>query len=181
MAKIEVWDGKSPSRHDLSNVKNPDHQDYLTLVAKVQQLQVALNNASGNLALLPSVHELFLEVERRIEDFKQQIAELTLPTDLQERIFEIEKQLVKQDTRKETNVLRRDLEAVRSQMDKNQLHVLELQGSFSTEVTAFQSKVWNTLKTLDREIRERLEAVEKRLDSVAIQTRIQSLLEELNK
>jgi vacuolar-type H+-ATPase subunit D/Vma8 len=66
-------------------------------------------------------------------------------------------------------------------MDKNQLHVLELQSSFSTEVTAFQSKVWNTLKTLDREIRDRLEVVEKRLDSVAIQTRIQSLLEELNK
>jgi hypothetical protein len=102
MTKIEVWDGRTPSRHDLSDVKNPDHRDYLTLVTQIQQLQVALNSASGNLALLPSVHDLFLDIERRIEEFKQQISSLLLPEDIQNRLDGIENQLVKQDTCKET-------------------------------------------------------------------------------
>ena len=76
-------------------------------------------------------------------------------------------------------ILRQNLETFRIQIDKNQLQVLELQEVVATQVTAFQSKVWNIIKKQNTDFSEQLEEIKKKLESVSIQTRIQTLIEEL--
>lgn len=177
--KIKVWDGTTTHRPNLGDVKNPDHADYVTLVAKIQELEVSFNNAAGNLALLPLAKDMFDEIDRKVLDFKAKIDILTAPEDMKKQLAKIQEKLAEQDSRKNVLLLQRDLLELSSAMDRNKLQMLELQNMVQTEVTAFQSKVHNTLKKLDLEVRDRLEKIEKKVEQQAIQTRIQTLLEEL--
>ncbi len=181
MPKIEVWNGLTPTRPTLNDTKHPDHSDYLVLVSKIQQLQTALNTATGNLALLPDVEEKLSDIEQRIEKFKARIKELTPPEDLNARLETLKEDLIAQDTCKDTLRLKKISEELSSQIAQNRVELLELKTLFSVEVTAFQNKVWNAFKKLDQDIRDRMDSVEKKLESVSIQTRLQTLLEELRK
>jgi hypothetical protein len=179
MYEIKVWDGTTPNRSNLMDVKSPDFKDYLIIVRQIQQLQTAFNNATGNLALLPSVKNLFADIQCQIDEFQRQINNLILPDDVKDSIVDLSARIDDQDTRKDVNILKRDIEILKVQLDQNQLQVLKLQKAFASDVTAFQSKVWTNLRTLEKEIKERLDRVEKKLENVSIQTRIQSLLDEL--
>lgn len=181
MTKIELWDGLTPSRQTLNDTKHPDHSDYLVLVTKIQQLQNALNTATGNLALMPDMEEKLLDVEKRIEQFKARIKNLTPPEDINARLETLKEDLIAQDTCKDTLLLKKTAEELSSQIAQNKLELLELKSLFSVEVTAFQNKVWHAFKQLDQDIRDRMDSVEKKLESVSIQTRLQTLLEELRK
>jgi len=181
MAKIKVWDGTHDGRRDLSSVKNPDHRDYLTLVAQIQQMQLAMNTALGNLALIPNVEKLFADIEARVTAFNQTLSSLTTPEDTLVRLQELEKLIAAKDSRVETALLRRDLETLSLDADKSRVQMLELQNAFNNEVVAFQQKVWNNLKAVEKAFKDQLTVIEKKLESVSIQTRIQTLLEELKK
>lgn len=181
MAKLKIWDGTHDGRRDLSSVRNPDHKDYLVIMAQIQQLQMALNTGLGNLALIPNVEKLFADIEERANAFKKSIEALATPDDVQNRLKEIEKSIAAQDVRAETAMLRRDLETLSLDADKSRVQMLELQNAFNNEVVAFQQKVWNNLKAVEKAFKDQLAVIEKKLESVSIQTRIQSLLEELKK
>ena len=181
MAKLKVWDGTTDSRKDLSSVKNPDHNDYCALVTQIQHLQLTLNNSLENLATLPNLQTLFADIEQKIKAFKQEIAALIPPENLKVQIAALEQAIVERDTRLETAELRRDVEAMKLDYDKSKLQMLELQTAFNTEVVAFQQKVWNSLKALEKSFKDQFSGFEKKLESLSIQTRIQALIEELKK
>jgi homoserine acetyltransferase len=177
--KINVWDGTTVHHPNLGDVKNPDHSDYLMIVSKIQELEIAFNNTYGNLTLLPLAQDLFDEIDQKVLVLKAQIDALALPEDVKKQLTKIEAQIVAHDVRKDVLIARRDILELAAALDRNKRQLLELQSMVQTEVTAFQSKVHNTLKKLDMEVRDRLDKVEKKVEQQAIQSHIQTLLEEL--
>lgn len=179
MVQIDIWNGTTPTRKNLSDIKNPDHEDYIRVVIEMQKIQTVLLTLIKNLALIPNLQGEFNAAMEKIEVVRQKIVALTPPQDLKNTLESIEKTLLEQDKRKDIATLRRDLEAFRVQIDKNQLQVLELQEVVATQVTAFQSKIWNIIKKQNTDFSEQLEEIKKKLESISIQTRIQTLIEEL--
>lgn len=178
--EIKVWDGSSQTRTDLSSIKNPDHGDYVRIVTELQKLQAAFLNTLQNIELIPNLQGEFDKALEAIVAVQEKIKKLTPPPTLNEKIQNLEQALADQNPKKDLTSLRQDIVALKLQCDKNQLQVLRLQEAFATQVTGFQNRVWNTIKALEKDLKERLEIAEKKLESVSIGTSIRKLLEELN-
>lgn len=178
--EIKVWDGTTPTRGNLSDVKNPDHMDYVFLVTELQKLQEAFLHFVQNITLMPNLQGEFDKALVTIAELHDIIATLTPPQELMNRLAKFEQALAEQDTRKKLAILHGITEGLRSQIDQYQLQVLKIQEAFAIQVVAFQNKVWNALQQSDKEIQSRLDATEKKLEDVSLQTRILSLQQELN-
>ena len=165
--EIRVWDGTTPTRHNLSDVKNPDYTDYLFLVAEIQKLQRAFLSFVQNITLMPNLQDILTKALEEILNIQDQIHALTPPQDLNDRLNKLECALSEQDTRKKLAALQGSSEDLRTHVDKHQLQVLKLKEAFNTQVTAFQSKIWNTIKSLESDMQTRLSAVEKQQADVA--------------
>jgi exonuclease VII large subunit len=178
---IRVWDGTTPTRSNLSDVKNPDHMDYIFLVVELQKLQEAFLYLVQNIELMPNLQGELDKALNTIVALQEQLTALTPPQDLKDKIENFERALSEQDTRKKLATLHGTSEGLRTQVDKHQLQVLELQKTFATQVTAFQSKIWNALQKLERDMQSRLEATEEQLKDVSVKLSILNLQQELNK
>ena len=178
--EIKVWDGSSQTRTDLSSIKNPDHGDYVRIVTELQKLQVAFLNTLQNIELIPNLQGEFDKALAAIVAVQEKIKKLTPPPVLDEKLQSLEQAFVDQSPKKDLASLRQDIVALKLQCDKNQLQVLRLQEAFSTQVAGFQNRVWNTIKTLEKDLRERLAVAEKKLESVSTITTIQKLLAEFS-
>jgi len=165
--ELRVWDGRTPTRQNLSDVKNPDHMDYLILVAELQKLQQAFLSFVQNITLMPNLQDELTKALDKIIDIQEQVSALTPPQDLKNQVNKLECALLEQDTRKKLAALQGSSEDLRTHVDKHQLQVLKLKEVFNTQVTAFQSKIWNTIKSLESDMQTRLSAVEKQQADVA--------------
>lgn len=176
---IKVWDGLTPTRQNLSDVKHPDHTDYIFIVAELQKLQQAFLYLVQNIELMPNLQGELDKALEKIVALQKTITVLTPPQDLKDKLETLERALSEQDTRKKLAGLHGAAEGLRTQVDKHQLQVLELQKAFATQVTAFQSKIWNALQKLERDMQGRLEATEKQLKDVSVKLSILNLQQEL--
>jgi hypothetical protein len=165
--EIRVWDGTTPTRQNLSDVKNPDHMDYLILVAELQKLQRVFLSFVQNITLMPNLQDELMEAFDKIIAIQKQTNALSPPQDLKERLNKLECAILEQDTRKKLAALQGSSEDLRTHVDKHQLQVLKLKEMFNTQVTAFQSKIWNAIKTLENDMQVRLNALEKQQTDVA--------------
>jgi hypothetical protein len=165
--ELRVWDGTTPSRNNLSDIKNPDHMDYLFLVAELQKLQRAFISFVQNIELMPNLQEELNKALDRIIEIQEQTTALTPPQDLKDKVDKLECALLEQDTRKKLAALQGSSEDLRVHVDKHQLQVLKLKEAFNTQVIAFQNKIWNAIKTLETDMQTRLNAVEKQQADVA--------------
>jgi hypothetical protein len=176
-----VWDGTTPSRPTLADVKNPDHTDYIFLVAELQTLQQAFLSLIQNIPLMPNLQGELDKAQDAIVKLQDTILALTPPQDLKNQLEKFEQALAERDTVKKLAVLHVKLEDLASQVDKHQLQVLKLQESFATQVTAFQSRVWNTNQKFEMEVKNKLAETERKLEEVSIKLSIVSLQQDLNK
>jgi predicted nucleic acid-binding Zn-ribbon protein len=178
---IRVWDGTTPARPNLTDIKNPDHMDYIFLVVELQKLQEAFLYLVQNISLMPNLQGELDKALATIAALQETIATLTPPQDLKDKIAGFEQALSEQDTRKKLANLHGTSEGLRTQVDKYQMQVLELQKVFANQVIAFQNKIWNALQKLKKDTQSRLEATEEQLKDVSVKLSILNLQQELKK
>jgi len=177
---MQVWNGLSPTRQDLSAIKAPDYSDYLQLVVEIQKLQVFVANLSQNVQIMPNLEAELQKTYDRIESVLEIIRQLTPPEDLQVDIENLDAKINEIDTRKQVLKLQQGLESLRNLVATNQRQVLLLQENFVSEVKGFQNKVWNTLTSLQDAVIDRLDTLEKRVESLSVHVDVAKLLGQLN-
>jgi len=179
--ELRVWDGTNPMRTSLSDIKNPDHTDYLYLVAELQRLQQAFISTVQNITLMPNLQGELDKALVAITTLQETTAALVPPQDLKDKIANLEKLQVDGGSREKFELLHLTCDDLRAQIDRYQLQILKLQETFAVQVTAFQSKVWNTIKTFETDVQSQLDENAKKLEEVLIKLSILTLQQELNK
>lgn len=174
---MDIWNGLTPNRQDLGTAKAAGYEDYLVIVQKIQELQTFVLNWTDNIELMPNLKESLHESQDKINQIQELIAKISLPQDVKSTLENISQFVEDVDQRIEVNQLRRDLEILREQVARNQIEVLELQGSFATEVKGFQNKVWGLLEKLQKETSVKIAILEEKVTHVDAQLEVQSSIE----
>jgi|WetSurMetagenome_2_1015567.scaffolds.fasta_scaffold09775_12 hypothetical protein len=178
---MKVWNGLTPKRNDLSTVKATSHEDYLVLVQQIQQLQEFVLSLSMNTQIMPNLEGLLKKAEEKIQQVNAKLKTLTLPQDVKDKLVEIDKTIEEIDKRAEVTSLRRDFEALKERVLRNQIEVLQLQNSFATEVKGFQNQVWGILTTLQKDMNGKWKDMAEKMEHLDVQLDLQANLDKLSK
>jgi hypothetical protein len=177
---MNIWNGTTPSRSNLSDVRAPDYFDYLQLVVEIQKLQAFVRDLAQNVQIMPDLETELQRAYDSIESVRSIIEQLTPPEDLQVDIENLDVKINEADTRKQVLKLQQVLESLKNLVATNQRQVLLLQENFVSEVKGFQNKVWSTLTSLQADVIERLDTLEKRVESLSVHVDVAKLLGQLN-
>jgi hypothetical protein len=177
---MKIWDGKTLSRATLDSTKAPDYIDYLRIVNEIQQLQDFVISLSQNTTIMPNLEEELQKAYLLIEQVRQEIQTLVPPDDLMLVLKQFSAQLETLNNQEAViHLQRKDIDALRNLVATNQLQVLKLQKSLENDVKGFQNRVWNTLTSLQKEFRDRLEVLESNVSNLTTQVSIAKLLGQL--
>jgi hypothetical protein len=176
---MEIWDGLTPRRPDLSTTRATSHEDFLVIVNKIQELQAYALNLASNLQVMPNLEGALKAAKERINEVQDFIDSITLPEDVKDRLDAIEQNIEDIDQRTLTLQLKRDLEFLKEKVARNQIEVLNLQSSFETEVKGFQNKVWGTIKSLQTETAAKLTELTEKVTHIDAQVDLQARLDAL--
>jgi hypothetical protein len=177
---MEVWNGLTPRRPDLSTTRATSHEDYLVIVQQIQGLQEFTLNLSNNLQLMPDLTGYLKEAKFKINNIQDLIDKISLPQDVKDRLEALEQLINEIDQRATITQLRRDFEILRETVARNQIEVLNLQSSFEKEVKGFQNKVWGLLEKLQKETSKSISELVEKVNHVDAQLDLQTSLEKYN-
>jgi len=177
---MEIWNGLTPRRPDLSTTRVTSHEDYLVIVKQIQELQEYGLNLANNMQVMPNLEDTLQDAKKQIDEIQLLAASVSLPEDVKDRLGSLEQQLVAIDQRAINLQLRRDLEFLKEKVARNQIEVLNLQSSFETEVKGFQNKVWGLLNSLQKDTGEKLEVLAEKVRHIDAQVDVQTSLEKFN-
>jgi hypothetical protein len=178
---MQVWDGLTPKRLDLSTAKATGHEDFLVIVQKIRELQEFTNRLASNMDVMPDLDGLLAAAKDKITKLQSSLDALTLPEDIKNRLLKLEQDVLDVDQRAESLRLRRDFEALKEQMSRNQIELLNSHNSFSTEVKGFQSKVWGSLQSLKKETEVKLAELSDQVQQLSTKVELSATLEKFNK
>ncbi len=177
---MEVWNGLTPRRPDLSTTRAASHEDYLVIVQQIQGLQEFTLNLSNNIQIMPDLSGYLKEAKSKISEIQGLIEKISLPQDVKDRLEVVEQFIGEIDQRAAIIQLRRDFEILKETVARNQIEVLNLQSSFATEVKGFQNKVWGLLEKLQKDTSKSISELDEKVQHVDAQLNLQSSLEKYN-
>jgi hypothetical protein len=177
---MEVWNGLTPKRKDLSTARAAVHEDYVVIVQQIQGLQEFVIALSNNIQVMPDLAGALSDAKSKVAKIQDLIDSVTLPQEVMDRVEALEQLIKDVDQRSAVIQLRRDFETLRETVARNQLQVLNLQSSFAKEVKGFQNKIWGIVEKLQKETGTQLESLVEKIQHLDAQLDLQSSLEKFN-
>ncbi len=177
---MEIWNGLTQQRQDLNTVKAVGHEDYLILVEKIQELQTFVLNLTNNVRIMPNLSSLLRESQEEIENLKALITKLSLPASIKDRLDQLEQLSREIDRRVDIAALKLDTDALKENLQKNQLEITNIQNSFATDVRGFQNKLLGIVEKLQNELEAKITSVREKLNQLETHIELQVAIEKLN-
>lgn len=179
----QIYNGTHGGRPDISTVSAPDHADYLVLVREIRATQEYLLSLSKNSKVMPDLKKHLSQANVKLMALKRTLKTLTPPKNLSKSFKEFEETLAVLESQKNETKLsvKADLIAMQTTLETNQLSTLELQSDFVDNIKGFQNKLLNRLRVYEKEVSQRLDAIEAKITQVSVQAKIGNLLKQLDK
>jgi outer membrane murein-binding lipoprotein Lpp len=176
---MKIFDGLNSSRPDKSTYQNATHEDYWALTSEIQKLQAFVAHMSQNLEIMPDLAGTLQAAKDKIEELQCQLEKLAIPEDVMARLEELEKSHLQLDSRAQVAHLAHKNEQTKAELQKSQLQVARMQEEFITEVRGFQNKIWGALNEFKVATKERLEALEAKVEQLSTGVELNALLAKL--
>lgn len=175
----KIFNGRHAGRESLSNVRAPNHSDYMILVHEIQAVQEYLLNLTQNTKIMPELANELSLAKTQLVNLQCAIQEITPPDELLGRLEKLETQVQTIDVRKQIAMARCDIETQRTVLASIQLEVLKIRDSIGQEVTGFQNRMYNMFQNLQKETLDRIEKLEEGMKQANVQIEISNLLKKL--
>lgn len=166
---MNIWDGLSLTRQDVTVRKAPDGEDWKTITKEVQAVQEFLISLASNAENMPNLVEDIKTKQKDLKELQDAITKLKTPEDLMKRLEEIENRMVDL-----SNIYSHASEVLQTvQFLQRQLLNLgkRIQNHISeTDVKyrAFENRVANWQKANEERWHTRLEKAEEQLGAIAL-------------
>ena len=155
-----VWDGKSPTRTDLSASKNPDASDWQALSGELQAAQNYLLLLASNMHALPNLPAALEEVECQLTNLKLKADELSVPDDVVKEVADLRRQIAKYDLRESHNNLRSSVKRLFIRLKQLDTAFKAYRDETTKSSAEFQAQVRNQLVRVERQAGQRIQALE---------------------
>jgi chromosome segregation ATPase len=176
---MKIFDGLTSERQDKSTVKAPGNADYWALVNEIAATQKFVTDLSQNLTIMPDLDKVLQAAQTKLSNLNSQLEKLAVPEDVMARLEELEKSHLELDSRAYVAQLAHKNEQTKAELVKSQLQVARMQEDFIKEVRSFQNKIWGALNEFKEATKQRLEALEVKVEQLNTGVELNALLAKL--
>ncbi len=177
---MEVWNGLTPRRSDLSTAKAASHEDYLVLVQKIQELEQYVLDFTGNIQVMPDLEKALQKSKDKIDSLQRLLNKISLPKDVKDRLDSIEELINDMDRRAAIVQLTKDFAIQRDIIARNQIELVKLQSDYVTTVKGLSNKLWGAIEGVQRDVAAKVASLTEKLEHLESQVQLQAAFEKYN-
>ncbi len=165
MAKfpLEIWDGTTSMRRDLTTVQHPSHGDWITILGELRATQRYLLGLAGNMEVMPNLGKSIKNVEELIDGLKTRITQITPPDELHQEVAEMRHQLEEVDIRPSHGRLKRAIKKILLHTRLSEEVYRKLEAMVLHEVEIIKCSTRNQLADFSREMLKNQEIFQKQI------------------
>lgn len=165
MAKfpLEIWDGTTSTRPDLTAVQHPAHGDWIIILSELRATQRYLLSLAGNVETMPNLGKSIKSVEELIDELKTRVTQITPPDELHQEVAGLRRQLEEIDIRASHGRLKRATKKILLHTRLSEEVYKKLEAMVLHEVEIIKCSTRNQLADFSREMLKNQEMFQKQI------------------
>lgn len=164
----KIWDGRSATRSNLTDICAPGHEDWCTITREMQATQRYLLDLTDTLETMPNLKQAIEDGRSNIAAYLRKVKDMALPADLKKDVEAVKERIDKLDGISERlDTLIRLVQALQQQLFAHTADYQKFKNNVKKYEQGMENKTRLRMGQFEKTTNERVQELTQRINDIS--------------